>query len=432
MKTRKTKTTRKPLRGTIEVPGDKSISHRALLLAALAEGSSIATHLNLGADVRATAGAIEAWGGGMELDTDNASAKVEGCGLRLREPAGPIDCGNSGTTMRIGLGVAAGIPGLSAFFGDESLSRRPMLRAVVPLRQMGAWIDGRNHADRAPLVVRGGDLTGVDVHLPVASAQVKTAVLLAGLCASGSTRVTEPVRSRDHTERMLAAAGVEVSIEGTSVGVRGGRGPEAFELEVPGDPSSALYLIVAALLIDGSSLTIDGVSLNPTRTAAFDVLRRMGARLEVERSGDAMGEPVGRVHVEASELHATEIGGDEVPALIDDIPALAIAASQAEGETVFTDAAELRVKESDRIDSLTRGLSCLGVEVSGAPDGLLVRGPSTLSGGAIDPHGDHRIALAFAVAGLLTDEHVRVGGWSCVDVSFPEFLDVLGRARSSK
>ncbi|MEA2433195.1 MAG: 3-phosphoshikimate 1-carboxyvinyltransferase [Actinomycetota bacterium] len=433
MAARKTRTTRRPLRGSVQVPGDKSISHRALLIATLARGTSTIEGLNLGADVRSTASAVEAWGAELTLDETNAVAKVEGFGWAgLSEPAEMIDCGNSGTTMRIGLGVAAGLPGLTVLGGDGSLSRRPMLRVVAPLRQMGARIDGRAHGDLAPLSVRGGDLAGIDIELPVASAQVKTALLLAGLRATGVTEVMEPAPSRDHTERMLRAAGVDVDAGATSVSVKGGQEPKAFELSVPGDPSSALYLLAAALLVPDSELTVTGVGINPTRTAAFEVLRRMGAEIEIESTGIEMGEPIGSISVSTSQLSATQVGGAEVPALIDDIPILAVIASQAEGETVFRDAAELRVKESDRIASLARGLTALGVSVEELPDGLVVRGPVRLAGGGIDPAGDHRIALSFAVAGLIADEHVRVGGWSCVDVSFPEFLDVLGRARGAK
>jgi 3-phosphoshikimate 1-carboxyvinyltransferase len=429
--TRKTRTTRRPLRGTIAVPGDKSISHRALLFAALARGSSRIEGLNLGADVRATARVVSALGATVDLDETEAKAEVEGYGWDgLKVPTGVLDCGNSGTTLRTGLGVAAGLSGTTVWTGDDSLRSRPMLRVVHPLRQMGARIEGPEHGDRAPLEVRGGELSGIDIELPVASAQVKTALLLAGLRATGTTEVVEPAPSRDHTERMLRAAGVEVEVSNTTVSVRGGSQPSNFDLKVPGDPSSALYLLGAALFVDGSELTVEGVGLNPTRTAAFEVLRRMGARVDVVDTGLEMGEPVGSITTGPSELTATEVGGAEVPSLIDDIPVLAVIASQAKGETVFRDSGELRVKESDRIATLVRGLRALGVDADELPDGLIVRGPASLVGGEIESAGDHRIALAFAVAGLIADEHVRVKGWSCVDVSFPEFLDVLGRARA--
>jgi 3-phosphoshikimate 1-carboxyvinyltransferase len=433
MPTKRARTTRRPLRGVVEVPGDKSISHRALILAALASGLSRIEGLNLGADVRSTAAALRGFGVSLTVDEDNGVAEVEGSSeAGLSEPVDVIDCGNSGSTLRMGLGLAAAVPGATVMTGDASLRRRPMLRVVSPLRQMGASIDGRVHADRAPLVVRGAELAGIDIELPIASAQVKTAILLAGLKASGTTEVVEPARSRDHTERMLRAAGVDVTVRDTSVSLSGGSKVSAFELTVPGDPSSALYLLGAALLIEDSRLTVEGVGLNPTRIAAVKVLKRMGANIELAETGVEMGEPVGTIVASTSELKSTEVSGAEVPALIDDIPTLAVIATQAQGTTVFRDAAELRVKESDRISTLVDGLRVLGADVEERPDGLVVRGPSTLVGGDVDPAGDHRLALAFAVAGLITDERVRVSGWSCVDVSFPEFLDVLGRARGSK
>jgi 3-phosphoshikimate 1-carboxyvinyltransferase len=426
---RRDRRTAPPLRGTATVPGDKSISHRALVLAALARGTSTIAGPNPGEDVAATARALVALGARVDR-ADEANVQVEGYGLGgLREPAGVIDCGNSGTSMRTLLGVCATVPGLSVLTGDESLSRRPMLRVAAPLRQMGATVDGRRHGELPPMAVRGGDLTGIEAELHLASAQVKTALLLAGLAAAGTTSVTEPAPSRDHTERMLEAAGVPVARAGTTCSVEGGSEPAPTAWEVPGDTSSALYLLVAALLVPGSELTVTDVLLNPTRTAAFEVLGRMGADLVVQETGTRCGEPWGDVTARTSELRGTDIGPAEVPGLIDELPLLAVAASQAEGTTEVSGAAELRVKESDRIAAMVSGLRVLGARAEETPDGMVIEGPATLGGGAIDSLGDHRVAMSFAIAGLVSADGVRVGRWSCVDTSFPGFLDVLGRAQ---
>lgn len=424
------------------MPGDKSISHRALIVAALASGRSVITNLNTGADVRATAGALAALGatcvveegssGHRHVPDQMSRAVVEGSGFAgLREPATVLDAGNSGTTIRSMLGVCAAVPGLSVLTGDDSIRRRPMLRVVVPLRQMGARIDGRDNGDRAPLAVRGGDLTGCDHELSIASAQVKTALLLAGLRASGTTTVTEPGPSRDHTERMLASAGADVRVEGRTVSVTHGRDLQPGDREVPGDVSSAMFLVAAALMVPGSELVLENVGLNPTRTAAFEVLEKMGADLEVVETG-GRDEPVGTVTARHSSLTATTIEGDVVPRLIDEIPILATVATQAEGRTEIRDAAELRVKESDRISALGAGLRSLGADVVDEPDGFSIVGPSALAGGEVDSVGDHRIAMSFAAAGLVADSNVKVRGWSCVETSFPEFLDLLGRAQRER
>jgi 3-phosphoshikimate 1-carboxyvinyltransferase len=412
------------------VPGDKSISHRALILSGLAAGRSTIVGLNRGADVMATAGILRALGvtiGGGETE---GQVDVESSGGgSLPEPEGILDAGNSGTTLRTMLGVCAGIDGLCVLTGDESLRSRPMLRVVTPLRRMGAAIDGRAHGDLAPLSVRGGDLIGIDFESAVASAQVKTCVLLAGLAAGGRTSVTEPALSRDHTERMLAAGGVSVVREGLSVAVEGGAEVQPLRWRVPGDPSAAMFLLVAGALVPGSDLVIEGISLNPTRIAGIEVLRRMGADVTPEPTGEASGEPVGNVRVRSSALRATSIDPGEGPALIDEVPALAIAAARADGETVITGAAELRVKESDRIAAVAQGLRGLGADAEELPDGLVIRGPTAFEGGTVESFGDHRIAMAFAVAGLVASGTVTVREWSCVDTSFPDFLGTLERAQ---
>ena len=421
---------RPPLRGLVTVPGDKSVSHRALILGAMAEGVSTITGSNDGDDVARTGHALQALGAAVVMDHRRGQVKVEGWGRSgPKEPTDVIDAGNSGTTARILLGLAAGGEGTTTITGDDTLRRRPMLRVVAPLRAMGAAIDGRAHGDRLPLTVRGGALEGMAHDLTVASAQVKSALLLAGLGAAGTTSVTEPVRSRDHTERMLAAAGVEVTIEGLTVVIAGGQQVSSFDWEVPGDISSAMFLIVAALLRDGSELTVANVGLNPTRIGALEVLRAMGADITMHSAGRAAGEPRGDVTVRASRLTATRVDAAIIPTLIDEVPILAVAASQADGATVFDGIGELRAKESDRLSAVVEGLNAMGGNATADGDRLVIEGPVQLTGATLASRGDHRMAMSFAVAGLVSTAPVQVEGWSCVDTSFPNFLDVLGAAQ---
>jgi 3-phosphoshikimate 1-carboxyvinyltransferase len=411
-----------PLRGRLRVPGDKSISHRALLFAALAGGDSTIRGLAGGDDVRATAAVIAALG--VRCDVAADGLVVHGGGADgLREPADVLDCANSGTTMRTIAGVLAARPFLAVLTGDASLRTRPMGRIVVPLRAMGARIDGRDDGDHAPLVVRGGPLVGMTHTVTVASAQVKTALVLAGLQAEGATEVVSPGPSRDHTERMLAALGAPVEHDGLRVRVRAGS-PRAFELDVPGDPSSAAFWCVAATVTPGSDLTIESVGLNPTRIGFVDVLRRMGASIDAVPTGEQQGEPVGDLHVRAAPLVATNVGGDEISLVQDEVPVLAVAAAFADGVSEITDAAELRVKESDRIATVEALLTALGVGVETSADGLAIRGGRPRAG-RVESHGDHRIALAGAVAGHALDGATAVTGFGAASVSYPEFLDDL-------
>lgn len=421
--------TNRPLRGRVAVPGDKSISHRALIFGALAEGRSRVAGLNHGADVSSTRRVLASLG--VAIQNSNDSVEVEGCGrAALVEPAAPLDCGNSGTTLRTLTGVLAGARGAFVLAGDASLVARPMLRIVAPLRSMGARIDGRAFGDRPPLFVRGSELQGIDYESPVASAQVKTALLLAGMAAQGTTTVTEPASSRDHTERMLGALGAPLVKGMGTVSIDGGSKFGPLNMTVPGDPSAAAFLLVAATLIEGSELTVTEVGVNPTRIGFVDVLREMGAQLEVSEDGWETGEPVGRISARASSLSAVEVGPGRIPGLIDEVPILAVAATQAEGITTFKGVRELRVKESDRITAMADGLKRLGARVEVGPDTLSIEGPVSLSGGEVDSYGDHRIAMALAIAGTLTPEKVTVKGWGCVDVSFPGFLSVLEGART--
>ena len=416
------------------MPGDKSISHRALILAALGDGTSRVTGLNTGADVDATRRCLTRLGVPLRRDLEaDSEVVVEGSGWAgLTEAADVLDAGNSGTTLRTLAGVAAAIPALTVLTGDETLRRRPMLRIVEPLTEMGALIEGRAGGDLAPLAIRGGRLTGVKHDLKVASAQVKTALLFAGLGAEGRTEVIEPSPSRDHTERMLTALGAPLVTERGRVSVTRVDALPAADRRVPGDVSSALFLVVAALLVEGSDLEVREVGLNPTRIGALEILRAMGGDIGWEVTDEAGGEPTGTIRARASELVGARVDPSVVPRAIDEFPVVAIAASQAEGVTHISGAGELRVKESDRIETVATGLRTLGVEVETHGDGLSVHGPATLTRGEVDSRGDHRIALAFAVAGLLAGGDVRVKGWSAVDTSFPEFLDVLGKARGRR
>ncbi|MFN8036105.1 MAG: 3-phosphoshikimate 1-carboxyvinyltransferase [Acidimicrobiia bacterium] len=415
----------RPLRGRLRVPGDKSISHRALLFAALANGRSTVTHLADGDDVHRTRLALEHVGVGIRTARGGA-VHVQGSGLDAwREPAVVLDCGNSGTSMRLLAGALAGRPFLSLLTGDSSLTQRPMARVVEPLRAMGARIDGRDGARFAPLTIRGGELHGARHELAVASAQVKSALVLAGLQAAGETVIREPGASRDHTERMLGALGAPVErVDASTVRVRPGGVPETFALDVPGDPSSAAFFVVGACITPGSSVVLEEVSLNPTRTGFLDVLRRMGARIEVTETGVAVGEPVGDVAVEYAELEGTDVGGAEIPNVIDEIPALAVAAAFADGVTEIRDAAELRVKESDRIGTIEQELSQLGVGVEARADGLTIRGCRPRPG-TLKSHGDHRIAMAGAVALHALPGESTLRGWKAVASSYPRFADDL-------
>ena len=413
------------LRGDIAVPGDKSISHRALLLGAIADGESEIDGFGASRDTLSTAAAVGALGAGVEVEGERV--RVEGAGLRgLREPAGPLDCGNAGTLMRLAPGILAGQEGRFELVGDESLSSRPMERIAEPLRAMGAGVvTTQGHA---PVLVEGGPLSAVRWELPVASAQVKSCVLLAGLYATGGpTTAVEPHPSRDHTERMLEAMGATVRRKAAEAAVSPAERLAPLRMTIPGDISSAAPFIVGATLLAGSKLRLHGVGLNPTRTGLLAVLERMGARIAVYNRRVTGGEPVGDLEVEAAELTATSIGAEEVPSLVDELPLFALAAGMARGESVVTGAQELRVKESDRVESVKDALRPLGVHIETRHDGFRVRGvPSRpRGGGVVDARGDHRIAMLGAVAGLVSREGVELEGAESVAVSFPDFFAMV-------
>ena len=415
------------LTGRLRVPGDKSISHRAVMLGALAEGVTHVTGLLEGADVLCTLGAFRAMGV-LAKGPEQGRLTIQGVGLRgLRPPAQPLDMGNSGTAMRLMAGLLAGQAFDSVLVGDASLSQRPMRRVADPLSQMGARIE-TNAGGRPPLKIKGGQvLHGIDYPMPVASAQVKSALLLAGLYAEGETCVTEPQPTRDHTERMLRGFGYAVGIHGARRCVRGGGRLTACDIDVPADISSAAFFIVGASIASGSELTLEHVGINPTRVGVINILKLMGADIAILNPREAGGEPVADIRVRHAKLKGIVIPRDQVPLAIDEFPVLFIAAACAEGETVLAGAEELRVKESDRIAVMARGLKTLGIDARETPDGIVIRG-GTLRGGTVDSHGDHRIAMAFAIAALCADGPVTVRDCKNVDTSFPGFADLARRA----
>jgi 3-phosphoshikimate 1-carboxyvinyltransferase len=413
--------------GHIAVPGDKSISHRAVMLTALGEGESRITGFGRSADTESTVGAMRALGARIEeLDVD--TLVVEGVGLRgLSQPDGPIDCGNAGTLVRLLAGILAGQNGRQfELVGDESLSARPMERIREPLARMGAAVGTENGT--LPLTIEGRPLRGITYGLPVASAQVKSCVLLAGLYAEGETTVIEPAPTRDHTESLLQAAGVNLTRRPGSVTVRPADRIELGDVDVPGDFSSAAPFVVAATLVPGSELHIHGVNLNPRRTGLLDVLERMGARITVYNRRRVGGEPAGDLDVRHASLVGTNVGPEEVPRAIDELPLFALAAACARGTSSLRGAAELRTKETDRIDAVVEGLRGIGAHIRATRDGFRIRGvPTRLRGGAMDSRGDHRIAMLAAVAGLASREGVRIEGAEAVDVSFPGFFELLSQ-----
>ena len=415
------------LTGRLRVPGDKSISHRSVMLGSLAEGTTRVTGLLEGEDVLSTLGAFRAMGVLAE-GPDHGKLVIHGVGLHgLKAPKQALDMGNSGTAMRLMAGILAGQAFDSELVGDASLSKRPMQRVSDPLGAMGAVI-ATAEGGRPPLRIAGGrKLHGIDYQMPVASAQVKSCLLLAGLYADGETSVTEPAPTRDHTERMLRGFGYAVKTQGARVSLQGGGRLKACDIDVPADISSATFFLVGASISPGSDLVLEHVGINPTRIGAIDILKLMGANLELLNPREAGGEPVADIRVRAAGLRGIRIPEDQVPLAIDEFPALFIAAACAHGETVLTGAHELRVKESDRIAVMARGLQRLGIAARETPDGIVIQG-GRLQGGEIDSHGDHRIAMSFAVAALAASGPVTVRDCKNVDTSFPGFAQLAARA----
>ncbi|HEV8539551.1 MAG TPA: 3-phosphoshikimate 1-carboxyvinyltransferase [Nitrospiraceae bacterium] len=413
-----------PLRGTLSVPGDKSITHRAIILSALAEGESVIQGYCRGEDCLNTAQAFRAMG--IRIDEQPDQLRVHGKGLwGLTEPEHPLDCGNSGTGIRLLTGLLAGQDFFAILTGDESIRRRPMGRVVKPLRQMGAVIAGRKGGELAPLAVTGSRLHGITYDSPVASAQVKSCLLLAGLYAEGLTRITEPQQSRDHTERLFRYFGIAIREEGPAVIVQGrpAVGWPAKHVTVPGDLSAAAFFLVGASVVPGSDVTLTGIGMNQTRTGVLEILMEMGADIEVLNQREQAGEPVADLRVRSASLRGVRIGADRIPRMIDEFPILCVAAALAEGDTVITGAQELRVKESDRIATMALELKKMGVSLVESPDGLTIHGSGQrrLSGASCSSHGDHRVAMSLAIAGLTAEGVMHIEDSACIETSFPGF-----------
>jgi 3-phosphoshikimate 1-carboxyvinyltransferase len=417
------------LRGEISVPGDKSISHRSIMLGSLAEGTTLVHGFLHGEDNHATLKAFRAMGIAIE-ELPGGELRIEGRGLNgLAEPGNVIDCGNSGTTIRLMTGLLAGQSFFSVLTGDRYLRKRPMKRVVAPLSAMGARIWGRGGGDLAPLAIQGCPLRPTEYDSPIASAQIKSAVLFAGLYPEGVTTVREPHLSRDHSERMLTYFGAEVRPFSGGVSIVGQPRLEGREVFVPGDISSAAFFMTAALIVPGSELLIRNVGVNPARSGVIDILQRMGGNLEILDRRELSGEPVADVLVRSSALKGIEIGGDLVPRAIDEFPAVSVAATFAEGATVIRDARELRVKETDRIAAMTSELNRLGARVEAREDGMIVNGVDRLAGGSVSSWGDHRIAMSLAIASLRAESEVTIDDTGCTATSFPGFWELVEKVR---
>lgn len=414
------------LRGEVTVPGDKSISHRSVMFGAIAKGLTEIDGFLQGADCLSTISCFERMG--VSIENRGERVLVFGNGMHgLKEPDGVLDCGNSGTTTRLLSGLLSAQPFCVTLTGDESIRKRPMKRIITPLSQMGASIKSVNNNGCAPLFIEGQRLHGISYQSPVASAQVKSAVLLAGLYAEGETRVTEPYLSRNHSELMLAHFGADVRTEGTTAVLRPARELFGQKISVPGDISSAAFFIAAALMVPGSELLIRNVGINPTRDGILTVCRSMGADIEILNPSAGSGEPVADLLVRHSSLHGTEIGGAVIPTLIDELPVIAAMACLAHGKTVIRDAAELKVKESNRIAVMTEGLSAMGARVEETADGMIIHGGSPLHGAVIDSRKDHRIAMTFAVTALAASGQTEILDADCVSISYPGFYGDLKR-----
>lgn len=410
------------VQGKVHMPGDKSISHRALIFNAIAQGTSRITGLLDSADVQRTQECLRQLGVSIQ-DTQDGKV-IAGKGIQgLEQPDAPLDAGNSGTTIRLLSGVLASLPFATEITGDASLRKRPMRRIIEPLEQMHAMVDSDNY--RAPLRIRGGNLIAIDYSSRVSSAQVKSCILLAGLSAKGMTRITEPYRSRDHSERMLSEMGVTVKQSQTVVAIKGPTVPTACAIDVPGDISAAAFFIAATAMLPDSELTLENVGINPARIGILDALSAMGAQFQYQNQYETNREPRADIRVMSSKLKSTVISGPMIPSLIDEIPILAVAATQAHGTTMIRDAQELRFKESDRLAAIATNLKRMGAEIKEKKNGLEIKGPVQLKGAVIDSHNDHRIAMAFSIAGLIAEGETVIQNADCVSISFPHFYETL-------
>ncbi|WP_338776783.1 3-phosphoshikimate 1-carboxyvinyltransferase [Metabacillus sp. FJAT-52054] len=416
------------LQGEIHIPGDKSISHRAVMFGSVAEGKTVITNFLNGADCLSTISCFKKMG--VDITVDGTNVEVNGKGFEgLQEPADILDVGNSGTTTRLILGLLAGTPFHSCLIGDESIAKRPMKRVTEPLKQMGVSIDGRDHGNFTPISIRGGSLRGITFKSNVASAQVKSAILLAGLRTEGElTSVTEPHKSRDHTERMLKSFGAEVEENGLTVSIKGGQALKAAQIEVPGDISSAAFFLAAGAIVPNSKLILRRVGINPTRSGILEVLEQMGAAIKVTEVETASFEPMADLEIQTSDLKGTTISGELIPKLIDEIPIIALMATQAEGKTIIKDAEELKVKETNRIDTVVHELKKLGADIEATEDGMIINGKKPLTGGVeVSSHGDHRIGMMLSIAACLTEKTVELGQAEAINVSYPGFFNDLAR-----
>lgn len=410
------------LNGVITVPGDKSISHRSIMFGAIANGETTVTNFLLGEDCLSTISCFRKLGVRIEEQGDRII--VHGQGIEgLMEPSQVLDVGNSGTTIRLLSGILSGRPFHSTLIGDESIAKRPMTRVTKPLSLMGAKIDGRNKGDYTPLSIRGGGLKAIHYTLPIASAQVKSALLFAGLQADGETVISEPAKSRDHTEQMIRQFGGAVTTDGMTVKIKGGQILTGTNVHVPGDISSAAFFLVAGAIVPNSEITLKNVGLNQTRSGIIDVMKQMGADLTILPYGDQDFEPAGDIIIRSSQLRGTTIEGDLIPRLIDEIPVLALLATQAEGITIIKDAEELKVKETNRIDTVVNELRKLGANIEATDDGMIIHGPSHLTGGDVTSFGDHRIGMMLAVAALIADGEVTLTKPKAISVSYPGFFE---------
>lgn len=425
----------KALKGEIIPPPDKSISHRAVMFASIADGKSIVKNFLKAEDPISTMNAFRLMGIGIEEKTGNELI-INGKGLYgLREPFDVIDCGNSGTTVRLISGMLSGNPFFSVLTGDDSLKQRPMARVINPLKEMGAEITARDNDRYLPIAIKGKTLKPIDYTMPVASAQVKSCLILAGLYADGTTTIVEPQKSRDHTERLLRAMGAEIEVEGLTIRVKGEgsrvKGLQPIDITIPSDFSSAAFFIAGALIVPHSEILIKNICINPTRTGLLDVIKDMGGNISVENIRDVSGEPVADIYCKSAErLKAFKISSDIMPSLIDEFPILCVLATQAEGITEIRGAEELRVKESDRIKAMAMELKKMGVELEEFQDGIAIKGKSSLKGAVVESYHDHRIAMSLAIAALVAEGATTINNSSCVDISFPGFFEELKRITS--
>ena len=410
--------------GEVTIPGDKSISHRSVMFGSVAHGVTTVTNFLKGDDCLSTISCFRKLG--VRIEESNDQLRIFGNGFEgLTEPNELLDVGNSGTTIRLLMGILAGRPFFSSLIGDESIGKRPMTRVTNPLSNMGAKIDGRHNGSYTPLSIRGGHLKSINYTLPVASAQVKSALILAGLQADGVSQIIEPAETRDHTERMIRRFGGKIEKDNKVITVKGGQKLTAASIHVPGDISSAAFFLVAGAIISGSEIHLKNVGLNSTRTGIIEVLKKMGADLKIHENQDNKFEPTGDLIIKSSSLKGTIIEGDLIPKLIDEVPIIALMATQAEGDTIIKDAEELKVKETNRIDTVVQELKKLGASIEATEDGMVIHGKSKLHGGVVSSHGDHRIGMMLAVAALLSKEEVLLEKPEAISVSYPNFFEHL-------